>query len=544
MPFEDAPWTGARGTSRRVFGVRSAVSVALVAGAAFGAGGSAAAQIQLADDPTSDWGGLHGTQEVLGEALALDLDLDGVQDLLARADGNRLVWGSALGTRQHRRVLALPAGFATVDASARLALAPGVPDALLTANANGLHRWTFHPTTGGFSATTWLAPAGGVTEIACARSTPTTGIAYALHADRRQITPIVYDAVAGVPTATLPSFSLAEEVASLAAFDYEGDGAPEVAAVVRSALRVHASGGALVASLPRNPATPTESDRLAVLRDPGVAAELAAWTTPGTAGVALHVVGRNAVDPHYVLGPTAVLQADAGDLDGDGLADLVLAEALGARVRVLRALSDGAVAPRFGGGAGNDAVFSASSPWPPSASVGSAGVALADFDGDGDLDAAQVESSGSSSSFLVLFRNAARDHGAERLQLVSGTLTGPPSAYLVRVRIDAPLVPVPATALRYRAWQRLVAGVVEVLPAAVVEGDLPAPAAWPAELDLLLPANSDKEARWYLVLELVDASGGAPEGGSALVLVAAAENLGLLVAEGGPACGLWGGTPS
>ena len=122
MAVEGTTWVEVCGTRRHSFPVRSAVSLALVAGAAIGAGGSGSAQVQLVADEVTNWNFLHGTQDALDESLALDIDLDGVQDLVCRADGNRLVWSSAPAIRQHRRVLALPAGLATGDASASLLL--------------------------------------------------------------------------------------------------------------------------------------------------------------------------------------------------------------------------------------------------------------------------------------------------------------------------------------------------------------------------------------------------------------------------------------
>jgi hypothetical protein len=100
---------------------------------------------------------------------------------------------------------------------------------------------------------------------------------------------------------------------------------------------------------------------------------------------------------------------------------------------------------------------------------------------------------------------------------------------------------VSASALRYRVWQRLEANVVEVLDAPVAQGTLPVPSAWPFDLDLLLAASGKEEARWYVAVDLVDASGATPIGRSALVAGAWLEDLGVMLIEATPGAGLWGG---
>jgi hypothetical protein len=500
-------------------------------------------QISFAADPSSSWQGLYGTEEGLTDAFAADLDQDGRLELVLRTDTRRLVWNASFSERQHRRVLTVDGYAATIDDVALQLDGPGGGDALLTANPNGVHQWALDPVTGELQPAAVRAVPGGHARVTCAGEV--AGVyraAYALRADERTVDPMLFHASTGAELFPLLAWDLGAEAGPVAAVDLDGDGLAELAAVTATSLVVHDLAGGQVAHVPRASGAPPSADALVVLQDAGSAADQLAWVSREGAGWRLRVLSSTGLGGAHELGSTGVLRLSSADLDGDGLADLLIVPAVGPRVRVLRAVAN--VAPRFELSGPDDVELLPDDGFVPEGPLACAGVAAADFDRDGDLDVAlAARTSGDEGASVSLWRGLEQDHARLHPALRGGDVvksTQTSGLYEVTLDLDAPPDPVAAQVMRWRIWAQFQteARLRDAEPA--LTGELPAPTSWPASLELELAAELEWQANWTVDVVLVDASGGVEELHPALLVAASAEGIELVLGHAEPGFELWG----
>lgn len=479
---------------------------------------AAAAQgppLAVQSDPALDWNGLHhgetAAPEVLADLVAGDLTGDGRADAVFRAAGGWAVFSAAAADRHGRRVLASAPGIAAaVEAVALQRGGAGGLDAVLTAGDGGVHQWRFDPASGTLVGASLSAPAGGHRSVVVAeRTSGALRLGYALRSDGKTVDVLAFVATGGDFFASLGAFSLPSVPSALAAADVDGDGLAELVVGDAFGLRVRSHAGTAVADHARA-ASPVAPDRLAVLCDDGVGADLVAWVVHPPGGAALHLLAGTALDGPLHLVPARVLDLQAADLDGSGRADLVAVDDQSGDLHVHFASADANGLDRYGSGPSELLTVAASvAPFDPVTSPTTAGVAVADADGDGDLDLLEVVAE--DRAFLLVHRNLATlagdlcpvlDEGATEVASLGG------GYYSVELRLDAPPVTAGGDRLRLRFYHRPDEAVVEIAPGLADEVTVEGPT-WPFVTTRILGVDAGEDPIWYVEASLENTATGA-----------------------------------
>ena len=517
-----------------VGGARRPVT-ALVLGALVAGASPAPAQVELAADPITLWSGLHDTGEALTKGFAADVDQDGRQDLVFLADGSYVVWSSGPAERQHRRVLTIGGAAAHAADVARQRANSG--DALLTASSQGVRRWTFDAGTGEFQPTTLRTHAQGFVRVACAGSVAGGyRAAYAVAGDGRTAYPILFYAGSGLEVFPVAAFDLGTTAGTIEAFDLEGDGQAELAVVTATALSIRSLSGTPVVSLARSSSQDPSLDRLVVLHDDATAAERLVWVTYAGGRSQLRVLSQAGLGAPIDLGPAQILQAASGDLDQDGLADLVLAPVVGPRARWLRSISSGA--PRFSPAEPNDGEVLGGI---LQVALSNAALGVSDFDRDGDVDVALGATGEGADTTLSLIRGGGADHASMHPESLGGEIGGLGEGnFRVLIELGAPPNASAVNKLCWRAWRDTVEPLRTVDEAPVLAGDEPAPSSWPYILELELQAGEPEDANWTVEIALADVQGAKVDLRPSLVVTASRQYFTEILYESQPGCELWG----
>lgn len=512
----------------------------LVLGALTAAVAPARAQVELEADPVTLWNVLHDVDEALTKGLAADVDRDGRLDLVQLAAGGYVTWSSSPAERQHRRVLTLGGAAASAVDVARLRADAG--DALLTAGAHGVRRFSFDAGSGQFAATVLRTHPSGFLRVSCAdRITGPYCVAYAIAGDGRTVYPMLFHAASGQEVFPLGAFDLGTTAGTIAAFDLQGDGIAELAVVTASSLTLRSYNGTTVATYARSSTQSPSLDRLAVLHDVGSAADRLAWVSYVGGQTQVRVLSSSGLAPALGLGSHKVLQASSGDLDGDGLADLVLALEIGPRGRWLRSIQSGT--PRFSIGGPDDGQLQLG---PAYAQINQSNAALGvgDFDRDGDVDVTLASNPSTAwASTFTMFRGQTIDHTRQHpvLHSASAVMSLGGGEHQLLIVLEEPMELPAANALRWRVWRDTTDPLGTAEDAPILTGEYPLPSTWPHLALLELESPDLHSAAWTVAFELVHTQGPVAVIRPCLVVVAAAQNLDHFVDDSLPGSELWGG---
>lgn len=353
-----------------------------------------------------------------------DLDLDAF--VLDRGEPILLIRPEAFGTALH-------SGIAATDLALLPRSAGEDRDSVVAAGAAGLTRLRWNGATQELEAAAFGVPGWeGARELRTGQldgqlGHDVAGLASAAIDDRRVLRALS-DGAGGLVAAA--AIQTANPAIGLESFDYDGDGADELLVLTAAGLEFYDSDGSLdglyPTALPPRFACPLRGftpERVAVF-----------WSLGGAGAQFVSVFSQAGTVGPFALGPQGAFRACAGDLDGDGDDDLVLATKNANAVKVLRGRS-------ADGGSAFDLTAAPIETWsygdPARAPAWlNAGPALGDFDHDGDVDAlAPVQGDWPDGapgvySDVAVVQNGAIDRSARSPTLAVNVVHGAPASGL------------------------------------------------------------------------------------------------------------------
>lgn len=491
-------------------------SAALAALAAAIVGSQTSAQgpaVAFQIDPLTDWDGVHDVDDSLLELLAGDFDGDGRTDALARCQEGRLVMAREVGHRHDRYALrpSLAGGGAAVNVSglARFGAVGAQPDSFLTASPAGLHRWLWDDSVGGMVAYGFSSPSQGYIDVAFSAVGPGGfDLAYGLRDDRRTVDSFFFSSADGQLLMAGPSQTLDEAVSRIWAAEIDGDGLADLVVTDSAGLKLRSLVGTNLGDYHRSGSSPW-LDVVVPIADPGSPTEQLAWYESLPSAGQLTTIDRVQTWGPLALAGGEVLNGTAGDLDHDGLADLVLAQSDDAGVQVLYAQTPGTSAPRFElGSHAVDHLAVVNGGFAALGSAGRAGIAAADLDGDGDVDLLQAQGLGAT-DYVAIYRSTAEVAKSLAptidLKQCKIQLDGAGEAELI-VAVDAPALAPPSDRLRVRIWNRPDVGYYRLKDEPLVDAVIDAPS-FPLSLSYSLNVNSVVAINPYVEVFFEEPSG-------------------------------------
>lgn len=309
--------------------VRSAYAVSACLGLAFLAG-SARAQITL--EGTSDWVDPEPTTAGLFERTDHgDFDGDGVHDMIVQR-GTSLEVLLAPGLYDHTMIVP--------EVVSCYGVAPVAPDTskdiLLVSTSVGLEQLVLDPVTATWSSslisTRWDDAAlievhpmeGTVAVLGVMDDMRTVRCAYRLNGQWFEQPVLVHP----------------ETIRDLAVFEWDGGGQIEIAIASDSALWVYDSIGVLRKSFPVGDA---ESVAIGRLELPMSVRDGLAWIVTRTEGIQQLIVlsPQGILPPQHLSAVPLVVDMETGDIDNDGISDIVLSHKIEHSVLALLDIGDG-----------------------------------------------------------------------------------------------------------------------------------------------------------------------------------------------------------
>lgn len=463
-------------------------------------------------DPTTQVLGLTEGEDVLLESALLDFDNDGRLDLALLGAGGEL--GLVRDFAGHPRTIPLQAHFLGLRDVA--ACERDGRDALLTAGTQGLHLVSWDPQTG--QAESQLLLAGSFSRILYARGTGIEGsLAWLVHADKRSLQALLLDSANGNVLMVGPVLALPSDIGAVELVDINHDDHAELALTWAHGILVIDPFANPIVMYPRRFFDSSiTNDALVRLVDAN-GSETVAWLERDQTTLSISTFSNTWYQQLSVpvgdgLGHSAL------DVDGNGLADLVLGRADGNGVRVLLARATG---QRFEAGGAFDAV-TALQQGPSNAWSGPVHLSAGDVDRDGDTDLVRV-----ANDLLDVARSTDVDENefipfvfpGFAVWTVSPTEGVPPQ---VAVTLGAPQAPLPVASLRLSLHVGhspnfdLHTGSTPVLTQEIV-----APT-WPVSRHFVLPPVSGIADVWYLEARVVGGPTGDREYPSVFVALSTA----------------------
>jgi hypothetical protein len=450
-------------------------------------------------DPTTQVLGLTEGEEVLLESALLDFDDDGRLDLALLGTEGEL--GLVRDFAGHPRTIPLQAkylGLRDVAACER-----DGRDALLTAGTQGLHLVSWDPQTG--QAESQLLLTGSFSRILYARGTGIEGsLAWVVRADGRALQALLLDSATANVLLTGPVLPLPSDVGAAELVDYTGDDHAELAVTWAGGLYVMDPFANPIAIFERRFEDSTlAGDALVRLVDDN-GNESISWIERNGEEMVITTASNDSIhflagaqDEHFV-GHAAL------DVDGNGLADLVLGREDANGVRVLLARPTG---QRFAKGS----PYVATTALPQETLVDwNAPVHLSagDVDRDGDADIVRV-----TGSYIDVMRSSHIDEDLLAPQLVSGSVewdidsTGV-KAPNVAFALDGPYASVPYSKLVVELHAGHSPNTNLHSGQAAVQTIVVNDPVWPLEFDFTLPPVNATRKVWYVEARVVGGATG------------------------------------
>jgi hypothetical protein len=452
-------------------------------------------------DPTTQIHGLSATGTRLHGGALLDVDDDGRLDLALRGPEGEL--GFLCDFAGHPRAVPLaseslaPRDMAACERNGR--------DALLTAGDDGLHLVSWNPQTGRAEALLLLA--GSFGRILYARGTGIEGsLAWLMHADKRSLQALLLDSANGNVLMVGPVLALPSDVGAVELVDINHDDHAELALTWAHGILVIDPFANPIVMYPRRFFDSSiTNDALVRLVDAN-GSETVAWLERDQTTLSISTFSNTWYQQLSVpvgdgLGHSAL------DVDGNGLADLVLGRADGNGVRVLLARPSG---PRFEAGGAFDAVTAL---WPYTTNGWNAPVhfSVGDVDRDGDSDLVRV-----TEELLDVARSTQLDANDFAPQFVAGsaqwnidpTETNPTEVSFT-LAAPAAAVPVSRLVLSLHASPSPTSNLyTSEQPFSTQEIVAPT---WPVEFNLVLPPTAASAQVWYVEARVIGGSSGTHE---------------------------------
>lgn len=477
-------------------------------------------------EPLTRLVGLLEAGEALREVAVGDFDGDGRVDAAVLGSQGTFAILHALGERQRGTRIELddaaPRSLAVLERDGR--------DALLLAGEAGLTRVEYDED--GEVLITLLS-SGSLDRVMYERNPDMLfAMAWVVHRQATAVEALLFDPATGALVYSAGALALPVHVSQFAIVDIDGNGVVEIAMTFEGGLLVADALANTLASAPRGvDGSSLERDRLTRLVDASGRETIAWLESDGVQGLVRHVTSEGAsASPIELAGAH---DFTSGDVDGDGLCDLVFGVDQPDTVRVLLS-SDSS--PRFTPGGPGDVVEVSASPW-SGAGDGSGGLALVDLDRDLDLDLVRVQGD------LVATARGTR-LSAQALQpkhapsQSSVSYDEPTNQCFVLLTFLEP----PAGPHVERVDVRVFGGTYDGAtmlssPAALESFQLESPT-WPLELPLTLTPQAPNGLLWFVELTAVhDSSTGA--GAASVVVAVTPSAMEGVTSESAPGESLW-----
>jgi hypothetical protein len=321
-------------------------------------------------------------------------------------------------------------------------------DSLVYVSLTGLHRWTWDPVTAAATTTTlaqgsWLA--AHFVRVADLDGDGRLDVAGIGGAAGKTVVTLLGQPSGGFVAG--PTFELPEAPFAFETIDWSLDGCFDLSVVSPSGFQVCSATGAVLASV----AYAANMGTLSAMGRQGPDAGRVVWSAPKGAPGAGH--GLAVLQSQMTLDLTDLFSTQVGafavgDLDGNGLKDVVLTDRLATRLDVL--LNSGGANPWLTSYlyvAGHAASLTLGGAHAPENLTR---VCLADLDGDGDVDGEYLDRT---AGLMVNVRNALIDHTLSQLLVIGGTVT--PTGTGTTVTLDTQfraVMPAAATHAQVLVW--------------------------------------------------------------------------------------------
>lgn len=412
------------------------------------------------------------TGKVVKKSAALDIFDHGIPGVAALVEGDELV--IVYGPNEY--TLSFPVADHVVDFAINRETPDGGPDGIFTVDGQSLQHWTYSGS--GFQSLTIAGPWVSPQRVDAQAQPGGPRLVTVLDSDGF-LHPGLYQNKVYTP---LPRIPAGNGVRDIATADFDGDGTLDYAVLRNLEFEIYDLGGR---KLFATTAT-SGAEHLLVLEEPSGPRVALIRDDPSGPGSDVFVLGLGGTEPLFKLPSDRVAAASAGDVNRDGLDDLVLALESGSELLFLE--NTGMIGSTFA------LVPAFSKNVSPPSGAQATSILAHDLDWDGDADVVLAQS-----GKLSVLRSPSKKEGELR-PLVARSIKGLEllSSSVLLVIANRPRAMSHATHLRFALWEGPAHG--PLAPTPIDTQVVPiTTSTWPVHAQLSFIPSSGPEDKKYLL---------------------------------------------